>query len=189
MCFKRGHTFTFNTYLEIFNKYDIWNLLQNNLVLKWGKWQMFRMDVCVHVCVEEVWLWTDDFWVGENFIILSFLAFRIKLYLFIYWLHWVLIAARAFSSWGDLGLLSCDAWASHFGAWASHCGAFSCCSSWALECWLIFRVRGFSSFQHVGSSWIRDWTSIPCFAGWIPNQRTTREVLFFLLLICLKFRR
>ena len=107
------------------------------------------MDVCARVCVEEVWLWIDDFWVGENFIILSFLAFRIKLYLFIYWLPWVLIAARAFSSCGDLGLLSC-------GAWASHCGAFSCCSSWALECWLIFGVHGLSSFQHVGSSWIRD---------------------------------
>lgn len=37
MCFKRGHMFTFNTYLEVFNKYDIWNLLQNNLVLKWVK--------------------------------------------------------------------------------------------------------------------------------------------------------
>lgn len=37
MCFKIGHAFAFNTYLEIFNKYDIWNLLQNDLVLRWGK--------------------------------------------------------------------------------------------------------------------------------------------------------
>lgn len=37
MCFKIGHALAFNTYLEIVNKYDIWNLLQNDLVLKWGK--------------------------------------------------------------------------------------------------------------------------------------------------------
>ena len=81
--------------------------------------------VCLCVCVEEVWLWIDGFWVCENFTILFFLSFRF----FIYWLHWVLIAAWVFSSCGDLGLLSC-------GARASHCGAFSCWSSWALERWL-----------------------------------------------------
>ena len=33
-------------------------------------------------------------------------SFYLLEYLFIYWLHWVLIAAWVFSSCGDLGLLS-----------------------------------------------------------------------------------
>ena len=32
---------------------------------------------------------------------------------------------RAFSSYGEYGLLCC-------GAWASHCSGFSCCRAWAL---------------------------------------------------------
>ena len=43
-----------------------------------------------------------------------------KTYLFYFWLCWVFLAARAFSSCSEQGLLcSC-------GAWASHCGSFSC---------------------------------------------------------------
>ena len=46
---------------------------------------------------------------------------------FIYfWLCWVFVAVRAFSSFGDQGLLS------SCGVQASHCGGFSCCQARAL---------------------------------------------------------
>ena len=46
--------------------------------------------------------------------------------LFIYWLRWVFVAARAFSSCGEWGAaLRC-------GVRASHCGGFSCCGARAL---------------------------------------------------------
>ena len=69
-------------------------------------------------------------------------------------------------------------------AQASHCGGFSCCGTQALE------HMGFSSCctqtqwlwlmglvvpQHVGSSWTRDQTGVPCIARETLNHWTTRE--------------
>ena len=55
-----------------------------------------------------------------------------KIYLFICGCAGCSLLRRAYSSWGDQGLLSsCSVWA--------HCGGFSCCRTWALGC------TGFSS--------------------------------------------
>ena len=71
------------------------------------------------------------------------------------------------------------------GARASHCGGFSCCRAWALgarvcrlqQLWL----AGFVSPRHVGSSWTRDPTRVPCIGRRILNHCTTREVPLFAL--------
>ena len=80
----------------------------------------------------------------------------------------------AFSSCGDWGIFSsCQ---------ASHCGSLSCCgaqapgaqvfatcglsscSSQSLECWLSScGTQALVGPQHVGSSWTRDRTHIPCY--------------------------
>ena len=97
---------------------------------------MFCMDVFVCACVFVQRKFGFGLMAFGYVKISLYYSFYLLDYLFIYWLHWVLIAAWVFSSCGDLGLLSCGAQASHCGAWASDCGAFSCWSSWALERWL-----------------------------------------------------
>ena len=42
---------------------------------------------------------------------------------------------------------------------------------------------GFVALQHVESSWIRDWTRVPCIARWILNRCSTRQVLTWVLYI------
>ena len=36
---------------------------------------------------------------------------------------------------------------------------------------------GFVALQHVGSSWTRDQTHVPCIGRWNPTHCTTEEVL------------
>ena len=62
------------------------------------------------------------------------------IYLFIYWLRWVFVAARRLSLVAASGAtLRCS-------AWASHCGGFSCCGAWALGTWAsVVVARGLSS--------------------------------------------
>ena len=52
----------------------------------------------------------------------------LKINLFIYWLHWVFVAAHRLS----LVAASGGGATLHCGAWASHCSGFSCCGAWAL---------------------------------------------------------
>ena len=83
----------------------------------------------------------EDFFKG--FEAISFLFFK----LIYFWLCWVFVAARAFSSCGEWGILfvavgrlltavacCCGAWA--LGTWASVVVAhrLSSCGTWALEC-------------------------------------------------------
>ena len=42
---------------------------------------------------------------------------------------------------------------------------------------------GLVALRHVGSSWIKDWTHIPCTGRWILNHWATREVMRHLSLI------
>ena len=87
---------------------------------------------------------------------------------------------------------SCSEWRllSSCSARASHCSGFSCCrarapehegisscSLWARMCAQWLWHMGSDAPQHVESSWIRDWIHVPCINRWIPNHRTTREVL------------
>ena len=38
-------------------------------------------------------------------------------------------------------------------------------------------AQGPNRSGHVGSSWTRDWTHVPCIGRWVPIHWTTREVL------------
>ena len=88
------------------------------------------------------------------------------------------------------------------GAWASHCSGFSCGGARALgtqaqQLWLTgsraqaqqLWCMGLVVPRHVGSSWKRDRTHVPCIGRWILNHCATREVpvavLLFLLLLLL----
>ena len=62
-----------------------------------------------------------------------FYFYCFKNYLFIFWLHWVFVASRAFTNCSKWGLLSSS------GAQASHCSTGSrhmsfSCSSWIPDC-------------------------------------------------------
>ena len=51
------------------------------------------------------------------------------------------------------------------------------CSAWAVGSWLQWLwCEGLVVPQHVGSSWIRDQTCVPCIGRQVLNHWTTREV-------------
>ena len=82
----------------------------------------------------------------------------------------------------------------HCGAWASHCGGFSCCGALPLSVRASVVVahelssHGSQAQQlwhtglvvpwHVGSSWTRAQTHVPCISRRILNHCTTREAHF-----------
>ena len=123
---------------------------------------------------------------------------RSAIYLFIYsfihlyWLHWVFVAACGLSVVvvsGGYPLLRCTGFSLRWlllllsmgsrhagfrscGAWALRCVGFSSCSTRAQWLWR----TGFVAPQHVGSSWTRDRTHVPCIGRRILNHWATREV-------------
>ena len=90
------------------------------------------------------------------------------------------------------------------GVLVSHCGGFSCCGAWALgtqasvvvarglqQLWLagsraqaqqLWRT-GLVALRHVGSSWARARTCVPCFGRQILNHCATREALWRILYV------
>ena len=111
----------------------------------------------------------------------------IVLFCFFFWLCWASCCALAFSDGGEPGAPL------HCSVRASHCGSFSCCraqtlglmgsvlgSSQAREHWLSScGERALVALQHVGSSWTRDRTQVPCVGKWILKYWTTRKVLYW----------
>ena len=85
----------------------------------------------------------------------------------------------AFSSCSEQGLLSsCGARASHC-AGSSGCRAqaleyesFHSCGTWAQQLWR----AGTVALRHIGSSWTRDRTHVPCIDRWILNHWTAKNV-------------
>ena len=86
---------------------------------------------------------------------------------------------KAFSSCGELGLLRMLVqgllipWLLLLQNTGSRCSGFSSCSTYAQWWW----CTDLAALQHVGSSWTRDWTHVPCVGRWIPVHCTTWEVL------------
>ena len=118
--------------------------------------------------------------------------------------NYLFFAALVFTATRGLSLLAVSEGYSSCSAQASCCGGLFCCSgffcciAWALwhtgisgcGAWAsTFVARGLQSAglivwhlgwvvkQHVGSSWTRDRTSVPCPARWILSHWTTREAL------------
>ena len=103
---------------------------------------------------------------------------------------------QAFSScgkWGPILYRDCEGHSLFSVVKASHCSGFSCCAAQALGLKVLVAMKhgglqpmGSKSWTqwlthaHMGSSWIRDWTDVPCIARQILNYWTTREALNFL---------
>ena len=100
--------------------------------LRWGIFSAHRMTVFPLVHLDPV-----------SFP--SFFFFLKLIYLFYFWLRWVFVAAKSFSSCSEWGLLSCD-------AQASYCSGFSCCRAQNQQLWHL----GLAAERHVESSQTRD---------------------------------
>ena len=118
-----------------------------------------------------------------------FLKFFIYLSIY-FWLHWVLVAMRRPSpvvvSRG-YSLLWCVGfslpWPLLLQSVGSRLAGFSSCGVQAQQLWLmgsraqaqqLWRTGSVAPW-HVGSSWTRAWTRVPCIGRWIPNHCCTRE--------------
>ena len=73
----------------------------------------------------------------------------------------------------------------------SRCTGFSSCGTWAQQLWLagssaqaqqLWRT-GLVALRHVGSSWTRAQTRVPCISRQILNHCATREVPVLIILI------
>ena len=94
-----------------------------------------------------------------------------------FWLHWVFVASRGLSIASVSGSYP-SLTSMVFRAQALGHTDLSSCGTWAQRLWRM----GFVALQHVGSSWIRDGTGVPCIGRQILYHGTTREALeiFFL---------
>ena len=106
-------------------------------------------------------------------------ALFFHLFIYLFWLRWVFVAARGLSLVATIGAYS-SLWCMGFSLrwllllWStgSRCVGFSSCSMRAQQLWL----AGLVAPQHVGSSRTRDRTHVPCIGRWILNHCATREV-------------
>ena len=114
-----------------------------------------------------------------------------KIYFIYFWLHWVYIVARGLSlvaASGGYSWLQCAGfslwWLLLLRSMGSRCVGFSSCSTLAQQLWLAgSRAQaqqlwhtGLVAPWHVGSSWTRDRTHVPCIGRRILNHCATREV-------------
>ena len=128
----------------------------------------------------------------------SFLFLIFFYFLFIYfWLRWVSAAVHRLSpAAANEGTPHRNAQASHCsslsrrgaqapGAWASVAVAHlsSSCGAQAQQLWRM----GLVAPRHVGSSWTRAQTHVPCISRRTPNHCATREVLLFFSLFFFSF--
>ena len=130
---------------------------------------------------------------------ISFFLIYIFIYLFIFyfWLHWVFAAAHRLSvvvASGGYSLLWCAGfslrWLLLLRSTDSRHARFRSCGAWAHQLWLVgSRAQaqqlwhtGLVVLRHVGSSWTRAQTCVPCIGRRILNHCTTREVLVSLFL-------
>ena len=109
---------------------------------------------------------------------ISFLLLFLKVFIYLtFWLWWIFIAVYGLSLVAEsrgYSSLGCVGFSFPRLLWLQSTG-FSSCSSWALGSWAVLWSVGLVVLQHVGSSWTKDQTGVPCIARWILNHRTTRE--------------
>ena len=109
-----------------------------------------------------------------------FLQINIFIYLFIYlWLHQFFVAVCGLSlvaaSGGYSSLRGTGfslRWLLLLQSTGSRCMGFSSCGTQAQQLWLM----GLVTPWHVGSSWTRARTRVPCIGRWILNHWAPREV-------------
>ena len=125
---------------------------------------------------------------------------RIFFFLTYFWLRWVFTAARGLSLVAVREGYSLS-WCAGSSLWwllllwstGSRCTGFSSCGTWAQQLWLTgSRAQaqqlwhtGLVAPRHVGSSWTRAQTHVPCIGRRILNHCTTREApKYFLEELC-----
>ena len=121
-------------------------------------------------------------------LIILFIHLFYKFIYFIYfWLCWVFVAVRGLSLVAPSGGCS-SLWCAGFSLWwlllLRSTGSRRTCGMRAQQLWLTgSRAQaqqlwhtGLVAPRHVGSSWTRDRTRVPCIGRWILNHCTTREV-------------
>ena len=103
----------------------------------------------------------------------------------LFWLRWVFVAARRLSlvsASGGYSSLQCTGislwwWLLLLRSTGSRCAGFSSCGTRAQQLW----HTGLVPQWHVGSSWTRARTRVPCISRRILNHCATREApLWFL---------
>ena len=110
----------------------------------------------------------------------NIILFLKKINLFNYfWLHWVFVAARGLSlvaASGGYSSLRCAGflllWLLLLRSTGSRRAGFSSCSMQAQQLWCM----GLVAPRHVGSSWTRAQTHVPCIGRQILNHCAAREV-------------
>ena len=124
----------------------------------------------------------------------TFLSSVLFFYFLNFWLHWVFVtvfrlplvaASRGYSSLWCAGFSL--RWLLLLWSTGSRCMGFSSCDTWAQQLWLMgSRAQaqqlwhmGLVALRHVGSSWTRAQTHVPCLGRWILNHCTTGEALYF----------
>ena len=112
-------------------------------------------------------------------------------FIYIYfWLCWVFVAACRLSLVAVsrvYSLLQCAGfslqWLLLLRSMGSRCAGFRSCGTQAQQLWLAgsraqaqqLWCTGLVALRHVGSSWIRARTRVPCIGRWILNHCATRE--------------
>ena len=123
-----------------------------------------------------------------------FLKNYLFIYLFIYfWLSWVFVAVHRLSlvvASGGYSLLRCAGFSLLclllLRSTGSRRAGFSSCGTWAQQLWLTgsraqtqqLRRMGLVAPRHVGSSWTRARTRVPCIGRRILNHCATMEALW-----------
>ena len=125
--------------------------------------------------------------------------YKFILFYFYFWLCWVFVAARGLSLVAaSVGYSSLQCvgfslrWLLLLRSTGSRCTSFSSCGTQAQQLWLtgsraqaqqLWRT-GLVAPQHVGSSWTRARTRVPCIGRWILNCCATREALEYFIIQC-----
>ena len=148
------------------------------------------VSFCIHLCTAFAFSLCFRFVSCQQHILGFFFFINLFFILFIFGcVSSSLLRVGFFQLWLAGAILCC-------GAWASHCGSFSCCGAralerrlsscgtWTQQLWLtgsraqaqqLWRT-GLVAPWHVGSSWTRARTHVPCISRQILNHCTTREV-------------
>ena len=130
-----------------------------------------------------------------QYILVAYLfIYFLNLFIYLFWLRWVLIAAHGLSLVAASGGHS-SLWCTGFSLWwllllrstGSRRAGFSRCDVRAPQLWLVgSRAQaqqlwrtGLVALWHVGSSRTRHRTPVPCIGRWILNHWVTREVPSF----------
>ena len=124
--------------------------------------------------------------------LVKFILF-LKIFIYLFWLHWVFVAACGLSLVGASGgysSLQCPGfsltWFLFLRSTGSRCTGFRSCGAQAQQLRLVgSRAQaqqlwrtGLIALWHVGSSRTRDQTRVPCTGRQILNHCATREALF-----------